>query len=162
MAIYETTIKSSKIYVGDICYGLADDYYYGGWQDMDFADGIVMNGNEAVAVVAGTAHGDGEYYSDYSRIFPVDAGNIGVVGMDYAPADGPSFKDYIFDVPSGYASVYVEEDEGIITIEIVDEGSGRRIFSDSIDTDPIYDDNEDEEEDDDYYDDEDEDEEEDY
>lgn len=77
-------IKSDKgFYVGDICYALAEDVYHGVWGGAGYEDG--KHTDPATGrdfIVAGTADGDGEYNDQTGRLYPVDAGNIGIVPLE--------------------------------------------------------------------------------
>lgn len=78
----EGTIRSSKgFYVGDICYVLAEDIYYGFWGDeCDFRDGVFEEPTSGYRfAIASTAYGDGCYLDNRDRGYGVDAGNIGLV-----------------------------------------------------------------------------------
>lgn len=97
-------IKSDKgFYVGDICYALAEDVYHGVWGGAGYEDGKHTDpatGREFI--VAGTADGDGEYNDQTGRLYPVDAGNIGIVPLELLDEGGfASLSDKLQDEPLG-------------------------------------------------------------
>ena len=73
-----------KYYLGDICYVMADEIYKGVWGgDHNYEDGWFpiwkdTPGSQRFAV-SRTAYGDGEYFDNLGRSYPVDAGVIGIV-----------------------------------------------------------------------------------
>ena len=94
MISVETT-SAVGFYIGDPCYVLTDEAYYGAWgRKVKDGDGWKDSGspgfqegpftyNGFTIGVAHTAHGDGEYI-DYHEIFtfPVDSGCIGIVPLE--------------------------------------------------------------------------------
>lgn len=102
----EAELKSERgFYVGDICYVLDNDAYYGTWgqvpkkadgrYDMSadckgFRDGKFEHGGYGFAV-ARTAYGDGLYHDSHSEDeFPVDAGVLGIVPLELLREDADS------------------------------------------------------------------------
>lgn len=75
------TLTSAKgFYIGDICYVLNDEIYYGIWGAAGFEDGIYQVPERGCRfAVAGTAYGDGEFEDTQLRQYGVDAGVIGLV-----------------------------------------------------------------------------------
>ena len=77
------TSPSGKFYVGDPCYVLSDDIYYGIWDDKyNFEDGIIDCGNNLSFLVHGTAYGDGEYTGTNGFDYGVDSGTLGIVPIE--------------------------------------------------------------------------------
>jgi hypothetical protein len=84
-------IKSNKgFYVGDVCYALNDDIYYGIWGKQGYCDGKYSTPDGFAFAVAGTAYGDGEYEDQFGRLYGVDAGVIGVVPLELVK---PEYRD---------------------------------------------------------------------
>lgn len=82
---FETLVlDKGKYYIGDICYALGEEIYYKHWGDrFSFGDGLYDVDGKQFAVLS-TAWGDGSYvgYHKNNRyVFPVDAGNIGMVDV---------------------------------------------------------------------------------
>ena len=78
-------IKSCKgFYIGDICYVLGDDDYHSFWGNQKgFADGKFEVPGKGYAFAVGfTAYGDGVYSDEEGRLYPVDAGVIGIVPLE--------------------------------------------------------------------------------
>lgn len=87
------TSPSGKFYIGDPCYVLSDDVYYGIWDDKyNFEDGIIDCGNGLSFLVHGTAYGDGGYQGTNGAEYGVDSGTLAVIPMDLvAKLDGVQF-----------------------------------------------------------------------
>ena len=147
---FYATIKSPKLFIGDICYALNDDTYQKCWGDaLDFQNGLipVVAGSDIIAAVTvSTAYGDGDYLDNHGNEFGVDAGNIGVTGSNYFGEDRSDIEGLgvFVDVPSGKAKVEVEYYEGTIRIGVRDAENGQNLYSGLIQTSE-------EEEDDPYY-----------
>ena len=86
------TSPSGKFWVGDPCYVLSDDVYYGIWDDKyNFEDGIIDCGNGLSFLVHGTAYGDGCYPGNGFN-YGVDSGTLAVIPMELvAKTDGIQF-----------------------------------------------------------------------
>ena len=78
------TVHSEKgFYLGDICYVLGDETYYGVWGGNHYEDGCFEVGEGGFQfVVAGTAYGDGTYFDGQGHEYGVDAGVIGLVPLE--------------------------------------------------------------------------------
>ena len=115
------TISAVGFYIGDICYVLDDDAYYGGWgrkvrdgdgwKDSDspgFQEGPFVHDGFTV-IVAHTAHGDGCYRdATGSMDFPVDSGCIGIVPMELV-ADLKKAMNLGTIIPGRYAKMSAED-----------------------------------------------------
>lgn len=75
---FEVSLPAGRYYIGDICYVLDDEVYYGVWDNAGFAEGL-YEANGGIFAVAMTAHGDGCYSDSNGNCYGVDAGNIGIV-----------------------------------------------------------------------------------
>ena len=114
------TIKSStgKFYVGDPCYALPDEIYYGIWDDKyNFEDGLIETDTEDW-LVHGTAYGDGSYPSSEGT-FGVDSGTLSVIPTSLLDED----KLYDIDrlgkiIPGESAHVSWKGNTGTFIIEI--------------------------------------------
>lgn len=137
---FYATIKSPRLFIGDICYALNDDTYQRCWGDaLDFQDGLipVVAGTDIIAAVTvSTAYGDGSYTDEKGNEFGVDAGNIGVTGSAYFGEDRSDIEGLgvFVNVPSGKAKVEVEYDEGMIRIDVYDAESGQNLYDGYIQT----------------------------
>lgn len=137
---FYATIKSPKLFIGDICYALNDDTYQKCWGDaLDFQDGLipVVAGTDIIAAVTvSTAYGDGSYTDEKGNEFGVDAGNIGVTGSAYFGEDRSDIEGLgvFVNVPSGKAKVEVEYDEGMIRIDVYDAESRQNLYDGYIQT----------------------------
>lgn len=137
---FYTTIKSPKLFIGDICYALNDDTYQKCWGDaLDFQDGLipVVAGTDIIAAVTvSTAYGDGSYTDEKGNEFGVDAGNIGVTGSTYFGEDRSDIEGLgvFVNVPSGKAKVEVEYNEGMIRIDVYDAESRQNLYDGYIQT----------------------------
>lgn len=87
------TAPSGKFWVGDPCYVLSDDVYYGIWDDKyHFEDGKIDVDDKLSFLVHGTAYGDGSYPSSNGFDYGVDSGTLAVIPMDLvAKLDGVQF-----------------------------------------------------------------------
>lgn len=151
---FECELKSGiGFYIGDVCYVLGDETYYGVWQDKyEFSDGKIET-DEGTFAVASTAYGDGEYRDNAGYSYPVDAGVIGCVPLELVK------KEEISDLESeGFGRVVIADSAKFITdgeghFEIIVGDKYIEICTkDEDDDDSYYDCEEDEEdyEDDDY------------
>lgn len=87
------TSPSGKFWIGDPCYVLSDDIYYGIWDDKyNFEDGIIDCGNGLSFLVHRTAYGDGSYQGTNGAEYGVDSGTLAIIPMDLvAKTDGVQF-----------------------------------------------------------------------
>ena len=122
MISVETT-SAVGFYIGDICYVLSDDVYYGvwgrkvkdggGWKDSGspgFQEGQFTYDCFTVGV-ASTAHGDGCYHdATDSMDFPVDSGCIGIVPLELVK-DLEKAANLGRIVPGNRARMYAEDGE---------------------------------------------------
>ena len=114
-------IKSNKgFYVGDVCYALNDDIYYGIWGKWGYCDGKYSTPDGFAFVVAGTAYGDGEYVDKAGRLYGVDAGVIGLVPLELVKPEydfgGQIFicaGEAVFEACNGFFSVTLPNGEFI-------------------------------------------------
>ena len=115
------TVSVVGFYIGDLCYALSDEAYYGGWgrmvKDSDrwkdsgspgFQEGAFTYDGSTV-IVAHTAHGDGCYHDATDSIdFPVDSGCIGIVPLELV-GDMEKAANLGKVVLGRYARMYVED-----------------------------------------------------
>ena len=119
MATYKCTIKSPSLFIGDVCYALDDDIYQHVWGDkLKFKDGPIEDGGTVYAVATRTKYGDGEYEGNDGNMYPVDAGNIGVVGSDYYGNSENTDLGTEIEVEGGVAEVELYEEDGYITVNV--------------------------------------------
>ena len=87
------TSPSGKFWIGDPCYVLSDDIYYGIWDDKyEFKDGKIDVDDKLSFLVHGTAYGDGCYEGTNGFEYGVDSGTLAVIPMDLvAKTDGVEF-----------------------------------------------------------------------
>lgn len=87
------TSPSGKFWIGDPCYVLSDDVYYGVWDDKyNFEDGKIDVDDKLSFLVHGTAYGDGSYQGTNGAEYGVDSGTLAVIPMDLvAKLDGVQF-----------------------------------------------------------------------
>lgn len=135
------TMPAGKYYVGDLCYVLHDEW--------DEVCEIIFNTPEPHGVLDGeftlkdgrkfaiysTAYGDGQYYDNYGRAYPVDAGSIGCIlleGIDQSNTENDITLGNVVEFATEFetsAGRFTSKDwDGII-----------RFGSVEIDTDPTYD-----------------------
>ena len=88
------TIPAGEYYVGDPCYGVPDARWMEWLEAADYenVDRFLVADLDDRHTVVGvrTAYGDGEYYDQAGRAYPVDAGLIGVVPVELVEEDEPS------------------------------------------------------------------------
>lgn len=86
------TIKAcGEYYIGDVCYVLSDEVYHDLWGRVNhFNDGAFqVSKNKMSFATVSTDFGDGTYLDQYGQMYPVDAGNIGIVPIELcAKAEG--------------------------------------------------------------------------
>lgn len=128
-------IKSKKgFYVGDVCYALDDDIYYGVWGEWGYCDGKYSVPNTEFAfAVAGTAYGDGEYADQKGRLYGVDAGVIGIVPLELVDPEY-DFGGQIFE---GAGDAIFEADKGLFSVTLP-SGEVIQINTDDEDDDEEY------------------------
>jgi hypothetical protein len=81
-------LKAGNYYIGDPCYTLGGD----GWENVLYASDFFKKPytkGKKTAVAFDTAYGDGEYYDQENRAYPVDAGMIGAVPVSMATEKTP-------------------------------------------------------------------------
>ena len=79
------TKSAGEYWVGDPCYVLPDEVYFGIWdKQYKFNDGTIDCGNGLSFQVHGTAWGDGEYKGSNGFVYGVDAGVLAIVPMELA------------------------------------------------------------------------------
>lgn len=131
------TIKSKgEYYIGDICYVLSDDVYHDFWgRQHSFNDGsfTVPKSKLSFATVS-TDHGDGTYKDQYGMIYPVDAGNIGIVPIELCSKTEGLNEGRVSDFV-GEVHISVDED-GVVEVFEGDDDEPVII----IETAPYYDD----------------------
>ncbi len=121
---FETLVlKKGTYYIGDICYALRDDVYHNGWGvQFEYANGLYELEEKQFAVLS-TAYGDGCYgASGVDCMFPVDAGNIGMV--DIGLVDKFEIGD---NIPFGIVRTFDSDieftyDNGVISVVSGDFG----------------------------------------
>lgn len=73
--------KEKEYYIGDPCYVLSDDDYYGVWEkEFNFKEGSIATKNGCFTVFF-TAYGDGYYLDSDCYGYGVDSGSIAIVPM---------------------------------------------------------------------------------
>jgi hypothetical protein len=86
-----TPLAAGLYWVGDPCYVVPDQHWLpwleDAWEGADGNRVVIMDGRvEGRRIVAsGTAHGDGSYFDQFGREYPVDAGLIGAVHAAFWP-----------------------------------------------------------------------------
>lgn len=113
------TMNTKSVFVGDISYIIQRPLLTEVWGAMDYADGILAKDGNVIAVVGGTASGDGVYFDNQDHMFDVDAGVIGVSNMNYAREDAYR-SGVLVSTPSGTAIVDFYDNEGSFNITIYD------------------------------------------
>ena len=121
-------LKSNKgFYVGDICYALNDDIYYGIWGKWGYCDGTYSTPDGSAFAVAGTRYGDGEFADQKGRLYGVDAGVIGLVPLELVKPEydfgGQVFAgagETVFEACNGFFSVTLPSGD-VIQINTDDE-----------------------------------------
>lgn len=116
-------ISNKGFYVGDLCYVLPRELYFGVWGNKyNFDMGKIKDPKTNLDFAVGdTAHGDGCYYGTNGKQFPVDSGTIGIAPLemilDYTEQFNFEIQQlgYFVHVP-GKASF--EEAYGVFTIHL--------------------------------------------
>ncbi len=106
---------TGKMYIGDLCYALADDVYHGVWGANDYKDGAYKTDDGEFAMV-GTAFGDGSYASTIGVEFPVDAGIIGICDAKLVKKEIASLYGDLGIIVDAVGEATIEYDDGIIAI----------------------------------------------
>lgn len=128
------SLPAGKYYVGDLCYVMQDE-----WSevcDIMFSNSSKFRGSEGVLTlksgvkfaIYGTAHGDGEYSDQFGNKYPVDSGTIGCIlvsDINNHPDNNIELGN-VHDIPEPFEVYY---NRGVINIGNI-----------SIDTDPVYED----------------------
>ncbi len=120
------TLQAGYYLIGDCCYVLRTPHY--DWDDFckqffDDGESIKIDDHEIVAY--STAYGDGEYFDQEGRSYPVDAALIGIVPASMWKGEG---------VPDDCHLIYFEND-----FVCEDLGDGKLSFGRIvIDTDPEW------------------------
>ena len=82
-------VPAGTYWLGDPCYSIPDHEWLEWLRAADCSNedrllrASLKDGNYAVGV--STAHGDGQYSDQYSRVYYVDSGMIGLVNVVWAP-----------------------------------------------------------------------------
>lgn len=158
---YKLTVNDGKpmpgVYVGDPCYILNDEFYQEFWgNENNFEDGELSKDGRPVMIVQGTAYGDGCYDGNIidfptnnhrSHDFPVDAGVLAVVNLEFAdPEKLKEIEDsglgVIFKTPCD--TIILNEDEGEFDFFV--SANGDFLYNIHIDTIGEYPEEEEEEE----------------
>lgn len=127
------TLKNIKgLYVGDICYALEDKIYDGVWGKNGYEDGMYETEDGLQFAVAGTAHGDGTYYSGDGHDYSVDAGVIGVVDLRLATKYSLEELDSLGHVFPNADEVQFIAEDGYFDITVFE--NGKRIITYDIET----------------------------
>ena len=109
-------IVKKDLYIGDLCYALNDDIYYGIWGAKHFEDGAYKTEKGLEFAMVGTAYGDGCYSGSDGYVYPVDAGNIGICDAELVEKDISDLGRIIRNVPGEVTITY---DNGTISVEVV-------------------------------------------
>ena len=82
---YEIEVKNG-LYIGDLCYALADEVYYGVWGKSEYKDDAFVDPKTGLMfAMVSTKYGDGSYKDSVSKFYyPVDAGIIGICDLKLA------------------------------------------------------------------------------
>lgn len=109
-AIKATAIKSAQgFYIGDICYVLDDEVYYGVWGKNGYVDGQYKADNGYAFAVASTMYGDGCYDDDDGNVYGVDAGVLGIVPLELVSDVEKAREDGLVVECNGEATMYARE-----------------------------------------------------
>lgn len=138
--------SNTGFYIGDPCYVLSDEIYYGIWDEQyNFEDGKIIVKNDLAFLVHGTAYGDGEYFDEIGTSYGVDSGTLAVIPFELIkkPEIMLSEGDYEYGRFVAGTNATLEYVDGVFTFKV----NGKEIV---IDTDPAYDDYEYENEEDTY------------
>lgn len=127
-------MKAGKYWVGDLCYVLADK-----WNEVcdltiknnECLYGVFTLKDGTEFAIHGTAWGDGEYWDNESRTYPVDSGSIGCVlvsSIENADESCGNIIDFEEDFETGtkggtifFGEVEIETDSVFISEDCFDE-----------------------------------------
>ena len=110
-------IRAGQYVLGDPCYTTPDDDWLPLLESCDYFRGspVADIGGGKTILGFGTMHGDGCYYDNFGSSYPVDAGLLGLVPIEYAQLnEGKLYPDHI---------VNFDKDT-----RAIDNGGGRLIF----------------------------------
>ena len=116
MNISERIESAKGFYLGDICYVLGSNLYYGVWgKEYRYSEGVFEDPETALKVaVAHTEYGDGRYQGSDGTKFPVDAGVIGLVPLELVKKESGLEDGRVIEVP-GTALFEAEDGQFKIT-----------------------------------------------
>lgn len=134
-------MKADSVFIGDICYALADDIYSTVWiKQLYGKDGEIRTEGTSgpiCAVVGSTAYGDGSFTGSDGIEYGVDAGVIGVTNLAYCRDDEDveslSQLGKIVDIPGGECFVTLIDEEGEFYI-IIEDMQHNKLYSVNIST----------------------------
>lgn len=116
MNISERIESAKGFYLGDICYVLGNNLYYGVWgKEYRYSEGAFEEPETGLKVaVAHTEYGDGRYQGSDGTKFPVDAGVIGLVPLELVKKESGLEDGRVIEVP-GTALFEAEDGQFKIT-----------------------------------------------
>lgn len=88
-------LEAGKYWVGDPCYAFDDHEAWmrllksADFENVDMLEAEINDAGTLAFVASGTHHGDGVFYDQKMRSYPVDAGLIGVVRPEEADTSKP-------------------------------------------------------------------------
>lgn len=145
--VYAEISSEKGFYIGDVCYAMKEEFYRDVWGDqLGFEDGChEVPEYRLKFAVCSTYYGDGEYRGTNGVVFPVDAGNIGVVPLEMCSEHKLKSEGYedcgvIVEQPG---TVFYTADDGVFEIDLPG-GSSFSINTRCEEDDDCYDDEEDE------------------
>lgn len=114
--VYEEIESAKGFYLGDICYVLGNDLYYGVWREKyHYSRGVFEDPETGLKVaVASTEYGDGRYQGSDGTKFPVDAGVIGLVPLELVEKESGLEDGRVIEAP-GTALFEAEDGQFRIT-----------------------------------------------
>ena len=115
------TMPAGKYYVGDLCYVMHGERWTMFCDATCQKDGTMLNGKFFVdgvnVVFFNTLYGDGEYADNNGRMYPVDAGLIGVIAfedIDHGNPENSTRWGHVIEFPEAF--------------ECLDGGDGQLVF----------------------------------
>lgn len=125
--VLETTVPAGTYYFGDPCYAVPDQF----WMDLldhcdFFSDTLVGTVNDFTVYSARTMYGDGLYFDNLGREFPVDAGMIGLTPVALTELDTEAFKDGKLEVFGSHLITLTEP------TAFLSDGNGKIILGDVV------------------------------